>query len=354
MKTFMMILFLLFMSQNTFATEFYLTHESRGILYGNNIFDIAEIDTDKIHFREISGKTLYLESAASYSHNSGIGIKFKEGLDIGLFYSQLWNSSEKIDPDHFAGTMPLTTSVWLFTRRSKVGSASSLGSATNDYYHWNIDIESGYSFKLPSSPRFQNIIMRIMVGLRYAEFNQKMIMNRTTAHGGFFFPSGERRFRVQRIVDLNIKGIGPRFGASFTIPVRNFNFIVGGNYSILFSQRDIADDSLVDIGDHIWFNDRGHNEQNKEMTIHNFDLNAGLQYDHKISERSSLTFELGYRYAYFDKVRTNCGRTYILVPGVYGKCKFNPFRIEPERQSHDHLYEEFFSHGPYLKVGYRF
>jgi len=359
MKTLSTILFFLFMSQNIFATEFYLTHESRGILFGNNIFSIAEIDTDRIHHLKRSGKSLDLESAGSYSHNSGIGVRFKQGFDVGLFYSELWNSSEKIDPDHFQGTMPLHTSGWNFRQRSKVGTATALGSATNDYYFWNIDIESGYSIKLPSAPNLPDVILRIMVGLRYAEFNQNMNMIRNNSDGGLSFPSGERIFRLQRIVDVNIKGMGPRFGASLTFPVGDFNLIVGGNYSILFSQRELADDFFVDNGNHTWFNDDGSNENNKDMTIHNFDLNGGIQYNYKINEESSLIFELGYRYAAFDKARTNCGRLSVhLADGekksFYGECKTNKFFKGTNRQSHDHLSEDFISHGPYLKVGYKF
>jgi len=358
MKTLSTILFFLFMSQNISATEFYLSHESRGILFGNNSYPVAEIGKDRTNWNERTGTTVNLESDQSYSHNTGMGIRFKEGLDIGLFYSQLWNSSEKTDPDHFAGTIPLHTAGWGHFQNGGVGYGSTLGSATNDYHFWNLDIESGYSFKWASSPGLQNVIFRIMVGLRYAEFNQNMVSNTSWVARGdpLTTPLGKRELNLQRIVNLNIKGLGPRFGASATFPIGDFNLIVGGSYSILFSQRDITDDHLVDNVNLTWFNDDGYNKQNEEMTIYNFDVNGGFQYDYKITEESSLIFEFGYRYAAYEKVRTDCGLPGISVPleNFYGKCKPNVFYNGTQRQKLDHLSSDFISHGPYLKIGFTY
>jgi len=234
---------ILFVPQNIFAEEYYFSYEARGALLGYNDFPVAESprkpalhETDwwKIKFLgEPGGRPRSIEFDASYSHKLSGGVKFESGFDVGVSYSQLWNTSQTNDPDSFANTIPLDTSntwhEWIpfDTTTSKLW-------GTSKFNLRNIDFETGYTFSLPRTNDLQNATVRIMAGIRLAEYIQTYREKITSGHFGHY-PNGERRFFSERFLDLEIRGMGPRIGLDFNLPTGLINLVwLNQLFSIIF------------------------------------------------------------------------------------------------------------------------
>lgn len=387
MKTFIIILSFLCISQNVKAQEFYISYEARGAFLGDNKFPVAESprkpalnETSPWNIKYLGkqgGSPIYLKFDSSYSHKAGLGFKFKQGFDIGFFHSQLWNSSQTNDPDSFAGSILLDTSDSWYdflpfnADKDKVW-------ATNKYKLWNVDLEIGYNFSLPRPDNLPNATFRIMTGIRYAEYNQNFIEKRTSATFGVY-SNGERRLEAERIVNLKIKGIGPRLGLMFNLPTGLFNLFGAVNYSILFSKRNINDDSghvilgwlpghtdlhaLVKKGLNpeenggkvIWVQEGGYQEKDKNIIIRNLEIEGGVEYIWTLNNKSSIVFNLGYRYDKHFNAMTTCGGAKVKNPDdrTFGKCKTHIHSGKVSHSAH-HLAEDFISHGPFLRTTFKF
>jgi len=194
-----------------------------------------------------------------------------------------------------------------------------------------------------------------------------------------------------RQLDMDIEALGPRIGLSVGVPLsKNITFVGGVNWAILFGKKNITDDyeststrrqiaangwsreqtdevtdssgnvvtAQIDATEYIEgepivleIEQGGYKVKDKDETIHNVELEAGLRYDIELSDSTTLSFLAGYRYDMHYGVRTTCGssKSADTEQASYGKCA--------ERNldgSIDHESEDFISHGPFLRTTFSF
>ena len=324
---------------------------------------------ERKHTGERGGEHLTLDFDVGYSHKLGIGAKFDSGFDVGLLSTQLWNTSGTNRPDSFANTYPLDTSFEQYV--TQFDPAAAKGSAIHQTYFWNIDLETGYTFK------FSGGSIRFNGGIRYAEYSQNYDEKRTNEWLGFY-DDGENRYQAERILDLNIKGVGPRIGVSFNVPMastESFNIFGSFNYSWLMSKRNINDQAnniiliwpagylpgaseVTTGGTPTWYSDGGYKEKNKDIRIDVMEFEFGVEYLLKVGKKSSILFALGYRHDTHFNAMTNCGYSKVVlfaneeIPQprrVFGKCKIHFHDPRAEHSVH-HLSQDFVTHGPFLRA----
>jgi len=379
---------ILFVPQNIFAVEYFGSYESRLGILSDNKFPVAESPRkpalnethwwDIKYIGEASGSHLSLEFEDSYSHKSRLGARFENGFDVGVSYSQLWNTSKTNNPDAFADTILLDTGYQWYAD-IPFDSAKAKGWGTSNYNFWNVDLETGYTFNFPSSPSLPNATLRITSGIRYAEYDQNYHEVRTNEMFGFY-NDGTRRFYSERNLDLDIKGFGPRMGLAFNLPTGFLNIVGSINYSILFSKRNVKDiASGIEIswagppwngigngntlteGVPTLVNDSGYQEKKKNITIHNLELEGGIEYVLKLWEKSSMIFTLGYRYDKHFNAMTTCGHSKVINPEdrYFGKCFLHVHEgatndSDDKGHAAHHESEDFISHGPFVRTTIRF
>ena len=81
----------------------------------------------------------------------------------------------------------------------------------------------------------------------------------------------------------------------------------------------------------------------EDVKIHNFDFEAGLQYDYKLSNTASILFTLGYKYEAHYQVLNTYGQSLLIdeeqrTPGPNSGNRNN----------------NFISYGPFARVGFKF
>ncbi len=385
MKKLIIISAFLFIAQNVAGAEYYFSYEARGAFFGFNKFTIAE--GPRLPFKEFDPDTykdfpefriwrlkylgptgekhLMLDFDASYSQKSGLGVRFKNRFDIGLFTTQLWNTSATNDPDSFADTIHLDTgNDWYIS--GTYDTTKSKGLATHKFYFWNVDFETGYTFNI------SNMMIRLNGGIRYAEYYQDYRETRNNEMFGFD-QKGERIFHSLRTIDLDINGIGPRIGVGFNVPITGAEFLhifTSFNYSWLISKKTIIDQANSILWEsqnpniYSWYDDQGYKVKNKDIRIDIMEIEGGIEYLFKIGEKASMVFKLGYRYDRHFNAFTNCGHSKIVIAEnrhnpknrFFGNCVVHihgPNFSKNPHSVHD-LGSDFISHGPFLRTSISF
>ena len=138
----------------------------------------------------------------------------------------------------------------------------------------------------------------------------------------------------------------------------DFSVVAGGNFSILFAKKNIIDSyiSLTYLADGIKeyrFPNLSVQKGNKAQEVKNFDAKIGLEYKISLSDKFSVFITGGYKYVKHQGVVNTYGQSqsftstrdpdnsleYIVVEGakIYGNKN-----------------DDLVSHGPFLKVGFKF
>ena len=239
-------------------------------------------------------------------------------------------------------------------------SQNGIGSATGKYGFEIIDLETGFTFRLNPG-----VYYRIIIGGRYAKYNQAMSVNRWNECD----PSGssepppcdreEEPFGSDRQLGQKIDGFGPRFGLSVVAPIKhsNINLIGSFSYSIVYAKKEIFDifsrvDSAKKEGEEIFAissNSIGMRRQNtnkgeiENSIIRHFEIECGLQYEYKISEMTMILLTGGYRYsAHLGALNSN-GKSLKYISGD------NPIATNYGNRDDDYILQ-----GPFVKVGFKF
>jgi len=206
-----------------------------------------------------------------------------------------------------------------------------------------------------------------------------------------------------RNLDMDITAFGPRIGLSLDAAyTKNISLVGSVNWAVLFSDRSIKDNykatettkiitkngipaipaipAVAEVpakGSHSVIPARaavpavpavppvygdptintvdqgGFIEKDLEKTIYNLELEAGIQYNMELSENSTLSFLVGYRYDTHIGAMTSCGSSKIeKVDGTkktqasYGNCGT---RLDDGSVNHGSG-DNFTSHGPFIKT----
>jgi len=286
------------------------------------------------------------------------------------------------------------------------GLETGTGSVISEYGYQIVDLEVGRNFKLNNGTSF-----RLMIGGRYAKYEQDMRVSRSgecnpprlrqwpLAPVEFSeCPKGRQMvagaqdaqalagdsvfYGSERHLDQKIDGFGPLFGLSLVIPIKNtnFSFVSSTSYSILFAKKDLFD---TFIKNKTTYGAVSHNENselwewtgsntevtngtvhrwqipddnnnisvsNQDVIIQTLNLEKGIQYDMKISEKASIIFTAGYKYsAHFGALNTY-GESLKDDPGGVARGRYQYVLGQNQGNKED----TFISHGPFVKVGLKF
>jgi len=290
------------------------------------------------------------------------------------------------------------------------------GTAVSQFAFNHFDLEAGTTVKI------DKIAFRISIGARYAKYIQSLSVNRnntwqcrmedddadtstpeirvcldpdvaislhpkrdpTTLNGHYPLRSNMRNF------DMDITAFGPRLGLSVDAEFsENISLVGAFNWAVLFSERSIRDNyKSTEIAKKIKqdkpgkiatpgspriepvYRDTGifpldHGgfiEKDTDRTVHNLELEIGLQYTLQLSDSSTLSFLAGYRHDIHYGVMTSCGSSKIndadpkdvrasTIPISYGNC--GKRNVKDNSISHG-AGNDFISHGPFLKTTFQF
>jgi len=305
----LILIALLLLPHNLFATEFYIESELGGAFF-----------TEKESMEE-AGENLEPHLKNSVFYKVGGGVLFDNNIDFGIFYNRLKSHSNNPAPDFFTN--------------SKVKNES-------------FDIELGYNFKAGKTK------IRIMGGIRNAKYNQTTLENYTVENtgNGNHFQYKEYDSKYIR----KMEGLGHRMGVSFIMPIGNSNFSIIGetNWANLFMQKDSINmvetnvftlRSLLSAGmphsePHEHIHDLlSHQEFTTsclqcEKVVYNFDLEIGIQHESKITENLIFQVAFGYRYDAQYNVRDK----------IYTSSKYTVNRLD----------EDIINHGIFARSTLRF
>jgi len=319
MKKFILIALLFLFPQTIFAQGYYFSYEGR-----------ASFFTEQDLITELpDGLDADLDN--SYSQKFGGGFYFGDGFDLAIFYARTKSQSNNAKPNLIGAT----------TYRNK-----------------DIDLELGYNFKI------KDVKLRVMGGLRHK--NAQQTITNTYFLSEVFDEDGDiiEPHITEDILETYIQkmnGFGPRLGLSVVKDIGGTNFSVTGavNWSMSFLKRhehDLANlteneyaSNLASADDHDV--EHTHDLITTEKFIpyeefarydskaYSLDLEAGLQYDWKLTKTASLLLNMGYRY----DIQYNIISAFL--PTLDGKSDF------------DNTYyfnENVINHGPFFRGTLRF
>jgi len=287
----------------TLFTEstFYFSFEGQESLFNGDQVPIAE---------ELDGTLKELNFNNVFSYRIGTGIFFGQGFDIGIFYSQLKDDDQSGYFSNDANFITYRSNRPWENWGNTYNANEEAGKAKGNYKQEMIDLEVGYNFK------FKSIDFRIMGGLRYAKYYQETISERNGDCLTDYLPNScypdINIYNFQRILKYRLKGGGPRFGLSATIPIwkNKISLTASVNWAILFQKFDWFDTFYQKTN----FNDYGQKKlieisnflKDQKTTNHNFDVEAGIKYKLPISKSVFFLFTFGYKYgAHFGATNTN-------------------------------------------------
>jgi len=344
----MIVIIVLFLPQNIFALNLYGSFEARGVFLQNHKIEIADSNTDI----QIAPT---LNFNGDYAYKIGLGVSFLKIFDVGIFFDKMLDEDQKHDGP-FEKTYPFAGNY------SKEGYSyenptsllnNGTGKAKGKFGLSIIDIEGGINFRIDPG-----IYFRLMIGVRFAKYKQDMWVNRDNeCNENCDFTKGEP-LGSERYLDQKIDGFGSRFGLSVVAPIKktNLNLIGSFSYSILHAKKDL-NDGFFRIAhtetDGIIIRQTGESIENsiaivdQDITIENFDMEAGIQYDIKFSKKRIISLICGYKYsAHYGALNTyGVSLQNIKDPVSSQKIELNSFGNKED---------DFFSEGPFLRIGFKF
>jgi len=342
---------MVFIPQNIFAFDLYGFYELRGTFLEHHKIKLAD------PFSGLEpGPTLNFKD--NYAYKFGLGYRFNGNFYIGMAYDAMLDKDQKHE-GMLKNAYPLVGKSDGFSSHGydKIdGWQEAKELVTGQYGFEVIDLEFGVIRRFKPG-----IYLKIIVGGRYGKYNQEMSVIRKNEcvpnH-----PSSVRScdnkddpFGFIRNLKQKIDGFGPRFGLSVIAPIKNtnFNLIGSTSYSILYAKKDIHDNfSLIFNFD----NDRdgetraqNHNSistDQKETIIRYLDIEGGLQFElkfvffneKKVKKKSSILLDVGYKYsAHFGALNT-----------------FGISINKKESDAFGDKEDDFISHGPFVRLGFKF
>jgi len=402
-------IFIIFLSvlipQTIFAGDdfsFFGSLENRAALLNENPTPIAEhkpfpyddlTNEEKKASWEKVRTPLELNFSDTHYVKLGAGVKWR-GFDLGAYYTTLSNHNNL--KDKFQDTYPLSTgpnenthpvkNTWInpndhgYEDYYVTGKAT--GTAEGDFSFQHYDVEAGAVFKI------DKIAVRFSAGMRYADYNQSLNVNRTGVpfcsrrnitkktppeydyacdDPDVPFNDGADPLKVLdlnahhpafgsiRDVDMQIEAFGPRLGLSVSAPFsKNISLIGAFNWAVLYGDREITDNyrttkttriitkpgraevpafvgngtvenpetplvpALPPVYGQTTIVDKNKEgeirKKYEDNTVHNLELEIGLQYKLELSDNSTLSFVAGYRHDIHYGVRSIfCGSSKIQV-----------------------------------------
>jgi len=283
----LIILLILFIPTVAFSEpSFYVTAEGR-----QSIFEEQE-------FLEEKGPMLETKLDDSFSYRVGAGAYFGKNFDVGIFYSRL--RSESSDKYNYKDTY------YNFNLDDDIDvRVDALGNS--DYENENFDLEIGYTLKAGDTD------IRLMAGIRHASYKQDIENHflQTEDRDHLFSQEYDEIYTTEKA------GIGPRLGLAITHPLGFAGLSVTGavNWAVIFTKQDTIntlDNTTIEQfpilpapkthndphshGNRVFNSDLVDDFFREDTTVYNFDIEAGLQYDLKLSEGLTLVTTFGYKY----------------------------------------------------------
>jgi len=368
------LIFMLFIPQDIFAIDLYGSLEGREALLQHHKINIA----DAFENNQIN-PTLNFNS--NFGYKAGLGFGFGKIFDIKMFYSQLSDNNQKHE-GFFENTYPLSgtyikeLNINNIEYNESSGLENGTGSANGKFELEEIDLEFGITFRFDPG-----IYYRFIIGGRYGKYKQEMWVNRWDecfSKNPNEHPKCDRTnepFGSERYLNQKIDGFGPRFGLSVIAPLKktNLNLVASASYSILYAKKDLYDNfsqTTHPKGDQI-FKDNGDSfnprkfEPSKKKTSHiesfsiasaqedvvvrYMNIEGGLQYEIKLFKSGVIFLTGGYKYS-----------VHYGVLNTYGKI-LKDFKVIPDdtrknivAHSFGNKTEDLVSHGPFLRIGFKF
>lgn len=216
-KIFLTILFLL-IPQIAFAQTFFITGEGRGsFLHDTRISTGLTAEEKPIY--------LYYKDRPSYK--VGVGMRFAENFDVGIFYTRLIEVKQRDDRSR-ANTIPIN----VIRSENYTPNTATTGFSETDLSLDTIDFEVGYTFRL------KKMDLRLMGGVRFEKYSHHYLDKREHDCLDQFACSladaiPRRKYSpLDYTRNINVDGmsIGPRIGLSASIPFK----IIGNDFKFIF------------------------------------------------------------------------------------------------------------------------